>query len=165
VSGEQLPRHSQQSAGEATVASGLAVKGSQHVGFHAAAQLWADKLRTIPSLFARLVYMSRLRRQNCRYFEPELSNRCGRSSCHQVIEVAHLGAFRQWLAMGLRAKTADLKPYIATLGFRGSAVRRPQEWLQLAPQIVPEGASEHERQLFVAAFQAVFRLLDDMERG
>jgi hypothetical protein len=147
------------------VANAPHVKGSQHVGFRHAGELWADKLRTIPSLFARLVYMSRLRRQKCRYFEPELSALCGRSTCHQVIAEAHLAAFRQWIAMGFRAKTADLKPYIATLGFRGSAVRKPQDWLQLARQIVPEDASALERQLFAAAFEAVFRLLDDMERG
>ena len=145
------------------MASGVRVKRPKHVGFHDAAELWADKLRSIPSLFARLVYMSRLRRQKCRYFEPELSTLCGRSICHQVIERAHLAGFRQWLAMGLRAKTADLKPYIATLGFRGSAVRKPQAWLQLARQVVPDSASAHERQLFSAAFEAVFRLLDEME--
>jgi hypothetical protein len=129
-----------------------------------ASVLWQEKLGTIPSLFGRLVYMARLRGRT-RYFEPELSLISGRSLCHHVIEAAHLAVFRQWLAMGLRTKAADLRPYIATLGFRGSAVRNPQDWLQLVRGTLPETASPHERELFVAAFEAVVRLLDEMEHS
>jgi hypothetical protein len=140
------------------------VESNRRLTFCEARELWEEKLHSIPSLFARLVYMSLLRGRTQRYFDPELSSLSGRAVCHQVIDAAHVATLRQWLAMSLRSKSMDLKPYIASLGFRGSAVRKSEDWLCLAGKAVPDSASFHERQLFVAACEAVIRILDAMER-
>jgi hypothetical protein len=162
---EQLRSNSPESGGSAVRSVSIQrVESDRRLTFCEASELWEQKLRSIPSLFARLVYMSVLRSSTQKYVESELSSLAGRGVCHQVIDAAHVATLRQWLAMSLRAKSVDLKPYIASLGFRGSAVRNAQDWLCLAGEVVPTSASFYEKQLFAAALEAVVKLLDAMER-
>jgi hypothetical protein len=136
---------------------------AERVAAPEAQELWAAKLRTVPSVFARIVYMSRLCGRTRRYFESELASISSRAICHQVVQHAHLASFRMWLTLGLRAKIADLRPYLASLGFRGSPVRDSAVWIELARSVVPDTASDNERDVFVATLDTVIRLLNELD--
>src|SRR4029450_12051535 len=118
----------------------------------------------IPSLFARIIYMSSLRNSRHKYTESEFISAFDRGICHRIIEEAHSSTFRVWLSMDWRAKAADLKPYLLTLGFRGSPFRQSLPWNHLCEDIVPNDASVNEVQLFLSTVHTVVHVLADLER-
>jgi hypothetical protein len=125
--------------------------------------LWSRKIEEIPSLFARIVYMAGLRNVTGRYKDPELAAIVGSSVCHDVIKAAHSKAFSVWFSLNWTARTTDLKPYLVTLGFRGSPARWPISWEQVCKDIVPCDASINDVQLFLGTVTAVIDMLSHVE--
>jgi hypothetical protein len=127
-----------------------------------AREIWRSQLEAIPSLFARLAYMSSLRRPDGRYYDSKVTSLVGKALCHQIIHSLYTATLRTWLALPLRDKAADLRPYLATLPAGRSAVRWRHAWMDFARDIVPADINPTERELFVRMLDNVLELLSSM---
>ena len=61
--------------------------------------VWDERLKVIPTIFGRMVYMAQQRRQYGRYRDPELETQTSAMVCQRVIRDAHVRVFRVWLAL------------------------------------------------------------------
>jgi hypothetical protein len=127
-----------------------------------ARELWRCQLEAIPSLFARLAYMSSLRRPDERYHDLEIASLVGKARCHQIIHSSYTATLRTWFALRLREKATDLRPYLATLPEGRTAVRWRHSWMEFARDIVPADINPTERELFVRMLDSVLELLSSM---
>ena len=127
-----------------------------------AREIWRSKLEAIPSLFARLAYMSSLRRPDGRYHDSEVASLVSKTLCHQIIQSSYKATLRTWFALAIREKAADLRPYLATLPDGIAAVRWRQSWIEFALDIVPSDIDPTERDLFVRMLNSVLELLNSM---
>jgi hypothetical protein len=110
--------------------------------------LWQERIQEIDPLFAQVVYLARLRGPSGRYRDPVLSRVMSSTMCHRLIGDAHRHAFREWLALSLRAKCRDLRAYRASICLQPGE-RAIGAWSRLCRELVPSGVSITELTLFL----------------
>ena len=126
----------------------------------AASDLWRHTLSQIPSLFGRLVYLCSLRDQNTGHYQHfGLAQLFGEEEAHRALRQSHLESFGEWLAYSLEEQKADLDLYLA--GLDGERRVILGTWIRVAPyrNLVPAGARDVERQLYLADLEAILELL------
>ncbi len=128
-----------------------------HERRHPAAELWRATLSRIPTLFGRLMYLAALRGADGGYSHPGLSNTLGRENADCTLRESHRRTFTQWLSLGLEEQKYDLNVF-----FNDSRVSR--EALRYG-ELVPAGASEAERQLFLTDLETLSELLESEHDG
>ncbi len=118
---------------------------------HPAAELWRETLSRIPTLFGRLVYLAALRDAAGGYSHPGLSHTLGREHADRTLRHSHHQVFAQWLSLGLEEQKNDLDIFLNQL-------RAPRESLRYR-ELVPPGARDAERQLYLTDLETLLELL------
>lgn len=114
----------------------------------------------LESVFARLVYFSSLRDHDGRYNQSGLSADLDQEKTDRIIRAAHAEAFAEWLTLSLEGQKSDLDLYLSEFeGPRKKAV--VHYWARIEPHrgVIPERASDAERVLYLADFEALLALL------
>ncbi len=126
----------------------------------AASNLWRHTLSQIPSLFGRLVYLSALRDQNTGTYEHfGLAQAYGDAEADRVLRASHLKTFSGWLCLRLEEQKADLGLYLS--GLEGDRRAILDTWIRLHPyrSLVPSGARQVERELYMGDLETILELL------
>jgi hypothetical protein len=124
--------------------------------------LGADTMRKIlaqvPTVFGRLAYLSNLRagERGGLYSLPVLDDLVGRAESDRTLRHCHHQVFSQWISFTLAEQKADLDDY---LGSSRQAVD-----LVFCRSLIPEGAHEVERLLYLTDLEMLLELLR-LERG
>lgn len=125
-----------------------------------APDLWRHTLSQIPSVFGRLVYLSSLRDPNTGLYQHYgLAQAFSDQEADHALRESHEQAFGQWLCFPLEQQRADLGLYLDGLG--GNPRTLLDTWIRLAPyrNLVPAGAREVERRLYLADLETILELL------
>lgn len=144
-------------------ASGEAGKRGSSRG-PAETDLWNRTLSRIPTAFGRLVYLSGLIDVNTgRYKHFGLIQVYSEDEADEALRRAHAEAFREWLNYSLRRQRGDLEEYLESLGGDREMVLR--SWLQLTPyrNLIPPGASEASRLLYISDLELILEVLRNEE--
>ena len=121
-------------------------------GARPAAEVWRRTLSQIPTLFGRLVFLSSLRDADSgRYFHDSLANLSGAEDADRTLRSSHQQVFQQWISAGLADQKSDLDEYLAAAG--GPRYALPYR------NLVPAGAREVERQLYLTDLETLLELL------
>lgn len=122
--------------------------------------VWRKRVSEMPSAFGRLTYLASLRSPTTgRYQDYGLGSVLGEEEVHKAVWASHQEALSEWLAFDLKSQSADLDLFLSSVpGHRrqilaACAALAPPVWL------IPEGASEPERELFLADLDAILELL------
>jgi hypothetical protein len=126
-------------------------------------ELWSRKLEQIPSLFARLIFLSGLRARGGKYRDGELAKITSPRIADQIIRDAYCRTFRTWLALGIRAKVADLKPYLICTGAEDPHSLLSISFSRLCRDLLPPKVSINELAMFSETVQTVLKLLVDLD--
>jgi hypothetical protein len=126
------------------------------------AQYLSARLREIPSLFARLVFLADLGRP--RSHTRGLLYPTSDSLSVETDGISRLSSqlFREWLTLSTKNKTEDMKLYLASLGHAGVPDRG--EFLEFVRQIVPGDASLPEKDFFLGTVQFITDVLASQGR-
>jgi hypothetical protein len=125
-----------------------------------APDLWRHTLSQIPSVFGRLVYLCSLRDPNTGLYQHYgLAQVFSDQEADRVLRESHAQAFADWLCFPLEQQRADLGLYLEGLG--GDPRTLLDTWIRLAPyrNLIPAGAREVERRLYLADLEAILELL------
>ena len=126
----------------------------------ASEDLWRRTLAQMPSIYGRLVYLSRLRNNDTgRYEHHGLAMMFDAELADAALRESHLRSFREWLAMDLEQQRADLELFLSEQpGGRRTIL---EAWLRLGPYrgSLPAAASPADRALFEGEFEALLRIL------
>lgn len=121
---------------------------------------WAERLAQMPSVFARLAYLTSLRHPHRgTYSLPELNLRFGDLSTHRALQATHIQVFWEWLEFNLEEKCADIKLYLSTLPDPKNQVL--EHWKLSRPYMafLPPQIAEGEADLFFSELEALLQLL------
>ncbi len=99
-------------------------------------EAWTRKVETIPSVFARLIYLSQLRDNTGRYRNAEILELTSQANAHRLIRESHINAFRNWLTLTFREQTADLRRYLCSLGRPTNELLSSRAWTQLCTEVI-----------------------------
>jgi hypothetical protein len=121
--------------------------------FHRSGQdLWRKTVSQIPTHFGRLRYLASLRDAHTgKYTHEALTNLLGPDDADRVLCHAHYKVFSEWLCFSLAEQKADLDDF--------SASAKRQVSFQECRGLVPAGARDVERQLFVTDLEMVLELM------
>ena len=122
--------------------------------------LWNRTLSRIPTSFGRLVYLAGLLDVNTgRYKHFGLIQVYSENEAHDALRKAHAEVFGEWLNYPLRRQRGDLEAYLESLDGERETVLR--SWLHLTPyhSLIPAGASEANRQLYIADLELILEIL------
>ncbi len=122
--------------------------------------VWERTLEQIASTFGKIAYLTALRNENSgRYQHFGLAQIYSEDAADQVLRESHEEVFRQWLTYELEPQARDLEKYLESIEDDRETVLAT--WLTLEPyrRLVPAGASEAERDLYVSDLQFVLDLL------
>jgi hypothetical protein len=123
-------------------------------------ELVRGALSSIPTCYGRLVYLTSLRDPNTgRYDHYLFEEMFGEGLAQAGLEAAHVRSYREWVAMNLEQKQADLYLYLVSLSSDKRQVL--QTWLVTAPyrSLVPLHTQPVEREVFLSDMQALLALL------
>lgn len=126
----------------------------------AATNLWRHTLSQVPSLFGRLVYLSALRDQNTGTYEHYgLAQVYGEGAADRVLRASHMKTFSEWLCLRLEEQKGDLDLYLS--GLEGDRRAILDTWIRLHPyrNLVPSGARQVERDLYMGDLETILELL------
>lgn len=126
----------------------------------ASEDLWRRTLVQIPSVYGRLVYLSKLRNNDTgRYEHHGLAAMFDENMADAALRDSHVKSFREWLEFDLEQQRADLELYMTD--HPGSRRTLLESWLRLAPfrASLPVSASPADRELFLGEFEALLRIL------
>ncbi len=121
---------------------------------------WRELLSDILSVFGRLVYLSSLRDSDTGlYRQWILAHELNEEEMDRVIRQTHRECFAEWLNFNLEQQKADLDLYLTHLGMNRRSVL--EAWAEAAPyrHLVPPGAEEMERNLFLSDLGILIELL------
>lgn len=124
-------------------------------------QKFHNTILQILTQFGRLVYLSSFYdRQDGRYHHYDLEEFLGADEADRQLREAHREAFHRWLCYDLEQQKADLDLYLSELGVDKRVTLAI--WAGLAPyrDLIPPGAEEHERKLFLADLKTLLELLN-----
>jgi hypothetical protein len=123
-------------------------------------ELVRGALSMIPTCYGRLVYLTSLRDANTgRYDHYLYEEMFGDDLAQAGLEAAHIRSYREWVAMNLEQKRADLYLYLLSLSSDKRHVL--QTWLVTSPyrSLVPLHTQPVERDVFLSDMQALLALL------
>ena len=132
----------------------------------AVADLWRHTLSQIPTVFGRLVYLAGLRNSNSgRYEHHGLDLVFGPDEATRALKQSHKKVFAEWLGFDLEAKMADLNLYLSDLPEGKRTVLRA--WAKFEPYktLLPVGAKDVERRLYLADLRAILETLRNGDAG
>jgi hypothetical protein len=117
------------------------------------AELWRSTLHRVPTVFGRLAYVAGLRDAvTGRYSHPALDNVASPEDMDRTLRHSHDQVFAQWLAFRLAEQKSDLDEFLNGL----DGPRRLSDYRRL----IPPGAREVERQLYLTDLETLLELLD-----
>ncbi len=122
--------------------------------------VWERTLDQISSTFGKIAYLTALRNENSgRYQHFGLAQIYSEDAADQVLRESHEEVFREWLTYELEPQARDLEKYLESIEDDRDTVLAT--WLTLEPyrRLVPAGASEAARDLYVSDLQFVLDLL------
>ena len=126
----------------------------------AISDVWRHTLSRIPTAFGRLVYLASLRNTNTGTYEHfGLAQMFGGETADRALRENHAEVFAEWLCFPLQRQKADLDEYLS--GLDEDPRRIIETWIRLSPyrNLVPSGAREVERKLYLADLEAMLELL------
>ena len=122
--------------------------------------VWERTLGQISSTFGKIAYLTSLRNENSgRYQHFGLAQIYSDDGADQALRNSHEAVFRQWLNYELEPQTRDIERYLD--GVEDDRDTVLATWLTLEPyrRLVPAGASEAERDLYITDLQLVLDVL------
>ena len=127
--------------------------------------LWIRDLLQIETFYGRLVYLAGLRNpDNGRYEHFGCAPGTPSSLiASRNLKRIHETVFRDWIALSLERKKADIELYIATVD-QGDRRLLVDAWLRLTPykNLVPAAVQGPERQRHISDFEAILGLLKNL---
>jgi hypothetical protein len=113
--------------------------------------MWRNTLSQFPTLFGRLVFLASLwDPRNDHYSHPALSS-LAPDEADRALRNSHQQVFQEWISSGLAEQKSDLEEFLRELG-------RPRYALPYR-ELMPAGAHEVERQLYLADLETLLELL------
>jgi hypothetical protein len=125
----------------------------------AAPGVWRNALPEIESIFGRLIYLSGLRHQDTgRYGQSGWCELSGIGDADRPLRAAHFNNFSTWLCLTLQQQKADLDMYLSGLPVSKPTVLR--QWMREMGHgmLIPDEASQAERQLFLCDLGVILEL-------
>lgn len=122
--------------------------------------IWRRTLEGVPTLIGRLAYMSSLRTGTAgRYQHYGIAQRLGEDGTNALLSQSHIGLFREWLSLELRAQKRDVAQYLD--GEDADAATVLVSWIALEPWYawIPESSRDIERELYRGDMAIVLDLL------
>ena len=122
--------------------------------------VWNRTLGQIPSTFGKIAYLASLRNENSgRYQHFGLEQIYSAEQADRVLRESHEEVFREWLNYSLQPQADDLENYLDSIEDNRSTVLTT--WMTLEPyrRLVPAGATEAARELYINDLQLVLDLL------
>jgi hypothetical protein len=121
-------------------------------------------LAQIPSAFGRLAFVAGLKHPNPgRYDDPLAALVFGKDQIDAVLRRKHWEIFSAWLSVALATQSGEVAEYLAgqAHGQKTRIEQTLQVWIQyeLYANLIPETASEQERELFSSDVKAILQLL------
>jgi len=126
----------------------------------AAADLWKHTLSQIRHRFGRLVYLSSLRDGNTGLYQHHgLALTMGAEVAADTLRSSHVDCFQEWLTLSLEEQHDDLMQYFAEQDAELKVI--VGTWSRLASyrNLLPAGATENERRLFLADLESLLAML------
>jgi hypothetical protein len=121
---------------------------------------WDERVRSMPSVFGRLAFVSSLRAsQDGKYAFGDLEARFGSEASQRALKATHLQTFWEWLEYSLEEKQADLDIYLNSLPDHRRQI--VESWHSGKPYtfFVPYCATEAELELYSSELDLLFALL------
>jgi hypothetical protein len=86
-----------------------------------------------------------------------------RAEVGHVLGVEHMAVFEAWLCLNLQQQTLELKHYVSNQEAPTGAML--DEWTQQKPyqRLIPSGAIQAQRDLFLIDMEAILRILVSQE--
>lgn len=122
--------------------------------------LWRRTLSQVPTTFGRIAYLASLRDPNTgRYQHFGLAQIYSEENADRALRQSHMQVFAEWLNYSIEQQKSDLEEYLRSVD--ANRARILKTWTTLAPyrNLLPTGASEAERQLFVSDLEIILELL------
>lgn len=122
--------------------------------------LWRREISYIPTYYGRMVFLAGLRNPDTgRYEYYGCSERTSLSSVSQGLKGIHEEIFREWVALPLESKKADVEKYVN--GLEISAADLIDAWIRLAPykNLVPASVQGPEREKHISDIEVILGLL------
>jgi hypothetical protein len=127
--------------------------------------LWIRDLSQIETSYGRLVYLAALRNPDNGRYEHYGSSpgTPGSVIASRNLKRIHETIFRDWIALPLERKKADIELYIASVD-QGDRRLLVDAWLRLTPykNLVPASVQGPERQRHISDFEAIIGLLKNV---
>ncbi len=127
--------------------------------------LWVRDLTLIESAYGKLCYLAGLRNQDTGRYEHYSSSSSLVSNlvASRTIKRVHEAIFRDWVALKLEKKKADIELYISGIGQVDKA-DLIDAWLRLTPykNLVPASVQGPERHKHISDFEAILGLLKNV---
>ena len=121
--------------------------------------VWARILSQIPTTFGRVAYVAGLRNEDTgAYHHFELALRYADEEADRFLCASHKQIFGEWLTFPLEQQLRDLKEYLESTEEREVVL---ETWLRLKPyrNLIPFGARDAERLLFISDLEVIFLML------
>ena len=117
-------------------------------------------LATIPILLGRLVLLASLKDPRTgEYNERALAVRFGKDEVDRVLRQEHKAVFEAWLCLSLAEQTAEMEGYATEQGMPPRAVFSAWARERLYYGLIPQGAREPQRDLFLSDMAVILDVL------
>jgi hypothetical protein len=129
----------------------------------ACAALVRSALSTISSPLERLIFVTSLRDLATEADQRIPALKFYRAEVGHVLGVEHTAIFEAWLCLNLQQQMLELKRYVSNQEASPGAVL--DEWTHQKPyqRLIPSGAMQAQRDLFVTDMEAILRILVSQE--
>ena len=132
----------------------------------AGAEFVRSALSAILSLLEHLIFVTSLKDPKTgAYIERVLALKFGRAEVNHVLSVEHTAIFEAWLCLNLREQTVELEHYLSNQETPLYAVLDEWTHRQSYKQLIPPGATQTQRGLFVTDMETILRTLVLQERS
>jgi hypothetical protein len=121
-------------------------------------------LGQIASAFGQLAFLAGLRHENSgRYYDPLADLVYGKDQVDTVLRRKHAELFCAWLGVALATQTEEVAEYLTDQadGQNPRIAQMLEWWIQyrLYENLIPEGTSKPQRELFSSDITAILQLL------
>lgn len=119
-----------------------------------------ESLKTIPTVFGRIVYLSSLRNAGG-YRERSLEDRLGVADARSVLSKLHCDLVAAWLRFAMQERHHDLGQYLAGQEDRAGARKRLHS-ANIA-ELLPKALGPTDRDLFLSEFRILLAIMRRQE--
>lgn len=119
-------------------------------------------LERLPTAFSRLAFLASVRDTSSgRYLHEGWFSLASPEEIHEVMRKTHVGIFGEVLSRSLDETCGELGEYLRSIAEDGGRTRTARVWLDLESyrEMIPQGCSFLERELFFSQVRAALRLL------